>query len=170
MKTATELLQQFTFEPVTTTTKFEQHALAVQHQDREIPFGHFKIRLKNIDNQQCYDLELKQRLQLNAASGLQLRSRLHGIRVQHTADADNQSYQVIAQLVVKAVPKSQAALKHDKAQTACLVPISDGQARSLPDQVPLYAFTDNHQLALNQTALAKLLLACVGNIDLAQAS
>ena len=81
LETATQLLQQYTFEPVKSKLRAEQHTLAVQAQDRAIPFGHFKIRLKNIDNQQSYLLELKQALQLTTTTGLQLRSRLHGVHV-----------------------------------------------------------------------------------------
>jgi len=170
LKTATQLLQQYTFEPVTLTTKFEQHALAVQHQDREIPFGHFKIRLKNIDNQQDYDLELKQRLQVTASSGFQLRSRLHGVRVHHVAHAPRTSYQVRATLTIKTAPKMADSVKHDKVTIDCLVPVEHHLAKTLPDQVPLYAFTDNHTLAINQTAMAKLFLKCIANSSLALAS
>nr|WP_279379610.1 hypothetical protein [Lactiplantibacillus plantarum] len=31
----------------------------------------------------------------------------------------------------------------------------------MPAQVPLYAFTDNHQLAINQQAMAQLFLTCI---------
>ncbi|RRK09378.1 hypothetical protein D1831_13045 [Lactiplantibacillus garii] len=170
MTTATQLLQQYTFEPVTTTTKFEQHTLAVQHQDRAIPFGHFKLRLKNIDSQQDYDLELKQRLQLTATSGFQLRSRLHGVRINHAHHAGKASYQVHATLVVKRTPKSDHDLQHAKVSADCLIPVSQHVAKTLPDQVPLYVFTDSHKLTINQTAMAKLFLKCVGNDALAFAS
>lgn len=168
MTTAKQLLQQYTFEPVTTSTKFEQRALTIAHQDRAIPFGHFKIRLKNIDNQRTYDLELKQRLQLTA-NGLQLRSRLHGVHVQHNNGHQVPSYQLLASLIVKDAPKG-STTKHDKTTISCLVPIDHHVAKTLPDQVPVYAFTDNHDIALNQTALAKLFLRCIGGDQLAIAS
>ncbi|MFB9768458.1 hypothetical protein [Lactiplantibacillus modestisalitolerans] len=156
MKTVTELLQTYTFEPVTTSLKFDQRLLRVHHQDRAIPFGHFRLRLKNIDNQEAYELELKQQLVTNPATGGRLRARLQGIRHQATAQ-----HAVVANLTIRRAPKADANVKHDRAKVSCLIPIKKRVAMTLPDQVPLYAFTDNHQLALNQAAMAKLFLASV---------
>lgn len=161
MKTATQLLQQYTFESVKDKMRVEQHALAVQHQDRAIPFGHFKIRLKNIDNQQTYLLELKQALQLTTTSGFQLRSRLHGVHVKHAQHMMPTGYHVLASLTIKAAPRDAHEFVHDKTKIACLIPVGDHAAKKLPAQVPLYAFTDNHQLAINQQAMAQLFLTCI---------
>lgn len=161
LETATQLLQQYTFEPVKSKLRAEQHTLAVQAQDRAIPFGHFKIRLKNIDNQQSYLLELKQALQLTTTAGLQLRSRLHGVHVKHARHLVPNGYHVLASLTIKSAPEDARQFVHDKTKLACLIPVSKHYATDLPDQVPLYAFTDNHQLVINQQAMAHLFLTCI---------
>ncbi|MDV0430713.1 hypothetical protein RXV91_07505 [Lactiplantibacillus sp. DA1] len=158
MKTATQLLQKYTFEPVKPKLRVEQHSLAVQHQDRAIPFGHFKIRLKNINSQQSYLLELKQALQLTTTTGLQLRSRLHGVHVQHARHLVPGGYHVLASLTIKTTPQASHGFAHKKVQATYSVPVTGHYAQSLPTQIPLYAFTDNHQLAINQRALATLFL------------
>ena len=161
LKTATQLLQQYTFEPVKPKLRVDQHLLTVQHQDRAIPFGHFKIRLKNINNQQSYLLELKQALQLTTTTGLHLRSRLHGVHVQHARHLVPSDYHVLASLTIKATPRATRNLAHSRTKVACLIPVTDHHAQDLPTQIPLYAFTDNHQLAINQHAMATLFLTCL---------
>lgn len=170
MTSVTELLQKYTFEPVTTTTKFDQHTLPVKHQDRVVPFGHFKLRLKNIDNQQNYDLVVRQRLQLTAPSGFQLRSRLHGIHVTHDSQAKQASHQIVTTLKINRTTTEQSALKHDHASQACPIPVTNRVAKNLPDQVPLYAFTDSHQVTINQQAMAQLFLQAIGHQNGALAS
>ena len=144
MKTATQLLQQYTFEPVKDKMRVEQHALAVQHQDRAIPFGHFKIRLKNIDNQQTYLLELKQALQLTTTSGFQLRSRLHGVHVKHAQHMMPTGYHVLASPTTKAAPRDAHELGHEKTKIACLIPVGDNAGKTVPAQGQRDACTGNH--------------------------
>lgn len=158
LKTATQLLQQYTFEPVKPKLRVEQRSLAVQHQDRAIPFGHFKIRLKNINNQQSYLLELRQALQLTTATGLQLRLRLHGVHVQYARHLVPSGYHILASLTIKATPQASHGFVHKQVHAAYSVPVTGHYAQNLPTQVPLYVFTDNHQLAINQRELATLFL------------
>ncbi|WP_318766513.1 hypothetical protein [Lactiplantibacillus carotarum] len=154
--TTTQLLAQYTFEPVTTSTKFDQRTLTVKDQDRTIPFGHFKLRLKNIDNQQHYDLELHQQLQLTTTAGFQLRSRLHGIRVQHGTGTNR--YQVHATLTLHDVPAMLGTVTQRHPFSDSVIHLEHHVVQTLPANVPLYAFTDNHELVLNQAALAQLVL------------
>lgn len=131
LKTATQLLQQYTFEPVKPKLRVEQRSLAVQHQDRAIPFGHFKIRLKNINNQQSYLLELRQALQLTTATGLQLRLRLHGVHVQYARHLVPSGYHILASLTIKATPQASHGFVHKQVH-GCLFGTSHRPLRSEP--------------------------------------
>ncbi|ETY74770.1 hypothetical protein [Lactiplantibacillus fabifermentans] len=150
MDAITKFLQQYTFEPVTTKAKFDQHELTVNHDSREIPLGHFKLRLKNVDNQQDYPLTLTQQLQLTTPkTGLHLAQRLRGMHVHHADDITRNQLRVIVTLR----PKGQS-----KAQATCPVPVIKQTASALPTSLPVYAFDDSEKIAINQTALARLFL------------
>ncbi|MFC6180041.1 hypothetical protein [Lactiplantibacillus daowaiensis] len=152
-----QLLATYTFEPMTTKTTFDEHRLNVQDDDRIIPFGQFKIRLKNINDQHYYELNLKQQLTRITNHGFQLKDRLHGIKVRHVKQPTNKLV-IATTLKIKQVPASMPAPKQHQLRTTCDVPVMNHQATTLPMQVPVYAFHDNHQIVLNQTALAKLFL------------
>lgn len=150
MDSITKFLQQYTFEPVTTKAKFDQHELIVNHDHREIPLGRFKLRLKNVDNQHDYALTLTQQLQLTTPkSGWHLGQRLRGMHVRHANDITRNQLRVIVTLR----PKGQT-----KAQATCPVPVIKQHASALPTSLPVYAFEDSNQIAINQTAMARLFL------------
>lgn len=61
-------------------------------------------------------------------------------------------------MTIKATPQAPHGFVHKQVHAAYSVPVTGNYAQNLPTQVPLYVFTDNHQLVINQRALATLFL------------
>jgi len=156
-----KFLAQYTFEPVTTKEAFDDHSLVVKNDSRLIPLGRFKVRLKNINDQHYYDLTLNQKLTLTTSqNGLALKPRLHGVKIRHAKHpTETAGFKVMTTLKIKHAPADVQAPKQRRSQAAAAVPVTNHQATALPTTVPVYAFKDSKQLAINQTALAKLFLA-----------
>jgi len=161
LNSVTKFLAQYTFEPVTTHEKLATHNLIVKADSRQIPLGHFKLRLKNIDDQHYYDLSLKQKLTNATKSTTQaLKPRLHGTQRQHAHQKPTATdLAVLTTLKIKHAPADVPAPKQSRYQMAATVPVMNHQATTMPAAVPVYAFKDSKQLVLNQKALAKLFLA-----------